>query len=58
MNATIVQAVVRHLLTAVGGGFLAGFGVTGDTLNAVVGAVSTLVGVVWSIYDKKKQAQA
>jgi len=57
MNATIIQAVVRHLLTTVGGGFLAGFGLSGDTLNAVVGAVATLAGVVWSIYDKKKQGQ-
>jgi len=54
MNATIVQAIVRHLLTTVGGGFLAGFGLSGDTLNAVIGAVATLAGVAWSIYDKKK----
>jgi hypothetical protein len=55
MNATIVQALVRHLLTAVGGGFLAGFGITGGTLEAVIGAVSTLAGVAWSVYDKRKQ---
>jgi hypothetical protein len=58
MNATMVSALARHLLTAVGGGFLAGFGITGSTLEAVVGAVSTLVGVAWSIYDKKKGAAA
>jgi hypothetical protein len=56
MNATIIQAIVRHLLTAVGGGFLAGFGITGGTLEAVVGAISTLAGVAWSVYDKRKQA--
>ncbi len=56
MNATVVQALVRHLLTAVGGGFLAGFGITGGTLEAVVGAISTLAGVAWSVYDKRKQA--
>lgn len=55
MNATIVQAIVRHLLTTVGGGFLMSFGITGGTLEAVVGAVSTLAGVAWSVYDKRKQ---
>lgn len=56
MNATLVQAIVRHLLTTVGGGFLMSFGITGTTLDAVVGAVSTLAGVAWSLYDKKKNA--
>lgn len=54
MNATIIQAIVRHLLTTVGGGFLMSFGITGGTLEAVVGAVSTLAGVAWSVYDKRK----
>lgn len=56
MNSTVVTAVVRHVLTAVGGGLFASFGITGSSLEAVVGAVSTLVGVAWSIYDKKKNA--
>lgn len=55
MNAMIVQAVVRHLLTAVGGGFFATYGITGSTLEAVVGAVATLAGVAWSIYDKRRK---
>lgn len=55
MNATIIQAIVRHLLTTVGGGFLVSFGLAGATLDAVVGAVSTLAGVAWSIYDKRRQ---
>lgn len=54
MNATVVQAIVRHLLTTVGGGFLMSFGITGGTLEAVVGAVSTLAGVAWSVYDKRR----
>jgi len=56
MNSVIVQALVRHLLTVVGGGFFASFGISGSTLEAVVGAVSTLAGVAWSIYDKQKNA--
>lgn len=58
MNATIVQAIVRHLLTTVGGGFLMSFGLTGGTLDAVVGAISTLAGVAWSLYDKRGQQPA
>jgi len=58
MNATIIQAIVCHLLTTVGGGFLMSFGITGGTLDAVVGAVSTLAGVAWSLYDKKKNETA
>jgi hypothetical protein len=53
MNATIIQAIVRHLMTTVGGGFLMSFGITGTTLDAVVGAVTTLAGVAWSLYDKR-----
>ena len=58
MNATIIQAIVRHLLTTVGGGFLMSFGISGGTLEAVVGAVSTLAGVAWSVYDKRKNGGA
>ena len=57
MNATIVQALVRHLLTTVGGSFLASYGITGGVLDAVVGAVATLAGVAWSLYDKRKVEQ-
>ncbi len=57
MNATVVQALVRHLLTAVGGGFFAAYGITGSTFEVVVGALSTLAGVAWSLYDKRKVNQ-
>lgn len=57
MNATIIQAIVRHLLTTVGGSFLMSFGITGGALDAVIGAVSTLAGVAWSLYDKRSQNQ-
>lgn len=58
MNPVLIQAVVRHLLTTVGGGFFASFGVTGSELQAVAGAVATLAGVAWSLYDKRGQNQA
>jgi hypothetical protein len=58
MNPVIVQAVVRHLLTIVGGGLLASWGIDGSTVEAIAGAVATLAGVAWSIYDKRQQANA
>lgn len=58
MNDAIVSAIVRHLLTSVGGGFLMSFGISGTALDAVVGAVSTLAGVAWSLYDKKQKQTA
>lgn len=55
MNATIIQALVRHLLTAVAGGFAVKYGVDGGTMDAIISGASALAGLGWSIYDKKKQ---
>jgi hypothetical protein len=57
MNSTVITALVRHILTAVGGGFFASWGISGSMVEATVGAVATLAGVAWSVYDKKKAAQ-
>ncbi len=54
MNATIVASLVRHILTAVGGGFFVSWGLDGDSVNAVVGSVATLAGIGWSVWDKRR----
>jgi hypothetical protein len=54
MNATIIQAVVRHVLTAVAGGFAVKYGVDGSTMDAIIGGAAALAGVGWSVYDKRK----
>lgn len=54
MNAMIVQALVRHILTALAGGFAVKYGVDGDTMNAIVGGAAAAAGVGWSVYDKSK----
>jgi len=54
MNAAMISAIVRHLLTAVAGGFAVRYGVDGDTMNAIVGGASALAGVIWSLADKRK----
>lgn len=54
INAAIIQAVVRHLLTALAGGFAVKYGVDGGTMDAIVGGVAAAAGVGWSVYDKRK----
>lgn len=54
MNATIIQALVRHILTAIAGGFAVKYGVDGGTMDAIVSGIAALAGVGWSVYDKKK----
>jgi len=55
MNATIISAVVRHVLTAVGGGFAVSWGIDGSTMDGIVGALATVAGLGWSVWDKKRQ---
>lgn len=58
INATIIQAIVRHLLTTIGGSLLMKYGIDGATMDVVAGAVSTLAGVGWSLYDKRQTPAA
>lgn len=44
----IITSVVRHALTALG---MAGV-LSGDEMNQAVGAISTLVGLAWSVIPK------
>lgn len=54
MNAVVIASLVRHLLTALGGGFFAAWGLDGESVNAVAGAAATIAGVAWSVYDKRQ----
>ena len=53
MNKEIALGLTRHILTTAGGAIAASYGIDGATLEAVIGAVLTLIGFVWSIYDKR-----
>ena len=55
MNAMIIQALVRHLLTALAGGFAVKYGVDGGTMDAIVSGAAAAAGLGWSVYDKRKQ---
>ena len=57
MNPIIIQAIVRHLLTAIAGGFAVKYGVDGGTMDAIIGGASALAGVGWSLYDKRQIQQ-
>ena len=57
MNPIIIQAVVRHVLTLVAGGFFAKYGVDGETANAIIGGAAAAAGVSWSIYDKRNSGE-
>lgn len=53
MNAAVVTALVRHLLTAVAGGFAVKYGIDGGTVDVIVGGLAAAAGVGWSVYDKR-----
>lgn len=54
MNSMVIAALVRHLLTAIAGGFAVKYGVDGATMDVIVSGAAAAAGVGWSIYDKKK----
>jgi hypothetical protein len=56
MNATLIQAVVRHLLTALAGGFAVKYNVDGGAIDAIISGAAALAGMGWSIYDKRSKA--
>lgn len=55
----IILGVVRHSLTAGGGALVTSGLANAQSLDEAVGAIMTLIGVAWSIWEKyksKKQA--
>lgn len=55
MNALVIQALVRHILTAIAGGFAVKYGIDGGTMDAIIGGAAAAAGVGWSVYDKRRQ---
>lgn len=54
MNKDQVMGLVRHGLTFIGGIVLTKGLVDESTLTEIIGAISTLIGSIWSIIDKTK----
>ena len=49
----IIAGIIRHLLTAAGGVFVAGGYLTSDQWATIAGALAIIVGVVWSVISKR-----
>tara|TARA_R100000808_G_scaffold512_1_gene2676 strand:+ start:25149 stop:25316 length:168 start_codon:yes stop_codon:yes gene_type:complete len=55
MSKEAILGIVRHILTF-GGGFITERGLaTGEEVTTGVAAVVTLVGLVWSVMNKRKK---
>lgn len=46
--------IVRHALTFAGGFFVTSGYITESMLTTGIGAIATLIGLVWSVVDKNK----
>lgn len=57
MNFNTILGFVRHLLTFGGGFFVSSGMMDAATLETAVGAIATLIGIVWSVLKNRKQAQ-
>jgi len=56
MNKEQILGLIRHILT-IAGGALVTRGITDDaTSTELVGAVVTIIGIIWSIASKKTTA--
>lgn len=55
MNSTFVTALVRHILTTLGGVLVANGYADGGTVETIAGGGAALVGVLWSLYEKIKR---
>lgn len=56
MNALFVGAIVRHLISALGGAAVVGGFGTGSDWEAITGGVAALISVVASFVNKKRIA--
>ncbi len=52
---TVLNGILRHVLTAGGGALVTRGVVTSGELEMVVGAIITIAGVIWSAMAKKKK---
>jgi len=56
MNSNL-SSLLRHILTAAGGFLVAKGLASADQLAELVGAVVSIAGVGWSVYNNKKAAK-
>jgi hypothetical protein len=56
MNQEMMLGIVRHVLTIAGGAAASAGVVTEADVPVIVGALSALAGVVWSIVAKRRKS--
>ena len=49
-----ILGIIRHVLTTAGGAVAAQGHLTTDDVTISVGAILALLGVVWSVWEKRK----
>lgn len=57
MDSVTVMAIVRHLLTFLGGIFIALGWLDQQIVDQMIGAGVTVIGVVWSVWEKWSRPQ-
>ena len=55
MSKNAILGVVRHILTFLGGYLSTEGWVEGEEVQTGVGAVVTLIGLIWSVRDKRNK---
>lgn len=58
LNASLVTALLRHILTAAGGALAARHFIDGASVEAITGGAAALAGVAWSFWDKKRRTES
>ena len=53
----ILGSLIRHALTALGGGLITNGTITSTDLEVVIGGVLAIAGVVWGVISKQRAAK-
>ena len=52
---TVLNGIVRHILTALGGALVAKGTLAESELELAIGAIIALAGVIWSAFAKRRK---
>jgi len=55
-DRVLLMAIMRHVLTALGGGLVTQGLLSSDELSQGIGSVVTLAGILWSVIEKRQRA--
>jgi len=58
MNRATILGLIRHLLTTAGGALAATGAVAETDVEMIAGGLVALIGVVWSVIEKRNRAAA